>query len=90
MVDFVFHACQCRAKHVSPMQHRLRVTATAAQITKVYKDNWIDQPIRRSESIPKLMTTDETLPVSLALPTDDVSQDIRAVAEALALRMGML
>ena len=72
------------------LQNRLRVTATAAQITKVYKDNWMDQPIRRSESIPKLMTTDETLPVSLALPTDDVSQDIRAVAEALALRMGML
>jgi chromosome partitioning protein len=71
------------------LQNRLRVMATAAKITTAYKEAWIDQTIRRSEAIPKLMTTDETLPVALALPSDDVSLDIRAVAEALAARMGV-
>lgn len=70
--------------------NRVRVIATAMQITQSYQDAWLESTIRRSESIPRLLATNETLPISMAVPSDEVSGDIRSVAEALLVRMGVL
>lgn len=71
-------------------KHRQRVIATMSEITSTYENAWVDETIRRSEAIPKLLTTAENLPIALAMPTDDASEDIRAVAKAVLLRMGVL
>lgn len=70
--------------------NRVRVIATAMEITAAYRDAWLENTIRRSEVIPKLLSADGNRPVALAQPSDDAAADMRAVAEALLVRMGVL
>lgn len=69
--------------------NRVRVIAQMGQITEAYQGAWLEKTIRRSEAFPKMLTTNEKLPLALAKPTEDVAKEMQDVAKALLVRMGV-
>lgn len=72
-------------------QNRLRVVNQMAVISENYPGALLDTLIRRSEEFPKTLSEDDDLPpLILAKPTSEPSDDLRAVAKALLVKMGVI
>ena len=71
--------------------NRLRVINQMGVLSREYPGALLDVVIRRSEDFPKTLSAEEDLPpLSLAKPTSDASSELRAVADALLVRMGVI
>ncbi len=69
---------------------RVRVIKQMATITNEYRDAWLETTIRRSEDFPKMLASEDNLPLALAKPSSDAAKELLAVARALINRMGLL
>lgn len=70
--------------------NRLRVINQMSVLNKEYPGALLDEVIRRSEEFPKTLSEEEDLPpLCLAKPTSDASDELRAVAKALLIKMGV-
>jgi len=71
--------------------NRLRVIHQMSVLTKEYPGSLLDHVIRRSEEFPKTLSEEDDLPpLALAKPTSDPSDELRAVAKALLVKMGVV
>lgn len=68
---------------------RIRVINQMMTITSEYKNAWLDATIRRSEDFPKLLASDDSLPLILSKPSGDAAKELRGVAKSLIERMGV-
>jgi chromosome partitioning protein len=70
---------------------RLRVAAQVITLVNQYKDSWVDKSISSSEEFKKVLSSEDyELPLAVAKPSSNASVELRAVAQALAGRMGVL
>lgn len=70
---------------------RPRVLDQMAVIRNNYGQAWLDAVIRRSEDFPRTLSTDEhEMPLSLLKPSSSGAADLRAVADSLMKRMGVI
>lgn len=69
---------------------RVRVKQAAIEIMGRYDKAWLDETIRLSESIPKLLSSEERRPISLVNPNDDAASDMRDVALGILEKTGMI
>ncbi|MBS4019867.1 MAG: ParA family protein [Dechloromonas sp.] len=71
--------------------NRLRVINQMSVLSKEYPGALLDEVIRRSEEFPKTLSEDEDQPpLTLAKPTSESSDELRAVAKALLVKMGVI
>lgn len=71
--------------------NRLRVINQMSVLSKEYPGALLDTVIRRSEEFPKTLSEEEDLPpLCLAKPTSDASDELRSVAKALLVKMGVI
>ncbi len=71
--------------------NRLRVINQMSVLNKEYPGALLDEVIRRSEEFPKTLSEEEDLPpLCLAKPTSDPSDELRSVAKALLVKMGVI
>lgn len=71
--------------------NRLRVINQMSVLSKEYPGALLDNVIRRSEEFPKTLSEEEDLPpLCLAKPTSDPSDELRSVAKALLVKMGVV
>lgn len=70
--------------------NRVRVMGQLAKITQTYKDAWLDRSIRRSEDFPRALDGENDLPLVLAKPSSQATTEMRACADALLERMGLI
>lgn len=68
---------------------RLRVINQMMTITQEYPHAWLETTLRRSEDFPKMLASEEGLPLVLAKPSSEAAKELYAVAKALAGRMGL-
>lgn len=70
---------------------RVRVAAQVIMLTKQYPDSWLDKQISSSEEFKKVLSSEESgLPLALAKPSSSAAGELRAVAQALVQKMGIL
>lgn len=67
---------------------RIRIIKQLATITDHYQDSWLEATIRRSEDFPKLLASEESIPLVLSKPSSDATGDLKKVAKALVDKMG--
>lgn len=71
--------------------NRLRVINQMSVLSKEYPGALLDTVIRRSEEFPKTLSEEDDLPpLALAKPTSESSDELRAVARALLIKMGVI
>lgn len=72
--------------------NRLRIPPQVEFLSKKYPGALLEESIRRSEEFPKTLSSEEIdmPPVALAKPSCDPSVELRAIAESLLLKMGVI
>jgi len=70
---------------------RVRVAAQQMKLTEQYPNAWLDCQISSSEEFKKVLSSDESgIPLALARPSTQAAHELRAVAQALVAKMGIL
>ncbi|AOY97608.1 hypothetical protein BKK79_37375 (plasmid) [Cupriavidus sp. USMAA2-4] len=70
--------------------NRVRVMGQLMTITQTYQDAWLDRTIRRSEDFPKALNGETDVPLVLFKPSSASANELRDVADALLVRMGVI
>ena len=71
--------------------NRLRVINQMAVLAKEYPGALLDTVIRRSEEFPKTLSEEDDLPpLALAKPNCEAVEELRAVAKALLVKLGVI
>ncbi|WP_458764312.1 ParA family protein [Cupriavidus basilensis] len=70
--------------------NRVRVMGQLLTITQTYQEAWLDQTIRRSEDFPKALNGETDLPLVLSKPSSTSAIELRDVADALLIRLGVI
>lgn len=70
---------------------RVRVAAQQMKLTAQYPDAWLERQVSTSEEFKKVLSSDESgIPLALARPSTQAAAELRAVAQALVTKMGIL